>query len=44
MTTTLESITDAFLQIDKDWRFSYINAEVERVLSLKREALIGLTM
>lgn len=44
VTTTLESITDAFLQIDKDWRFSYINAEVERVLSLKREALIGLTM
>lgn len=38
--TTLESITDAFFTLDRDWRFSYINAEAERVLERDRDALL----
>jgi PAS domain S-box-containing protein len=38
---TLESITDAFYSLDKDWRFSYINSEAERLLGRSRGDLIG---
>lgn len=38
---TLESITDAFYSLDKDWRFSYINSEAERLLERSRGDLIG---
>lgn len=38
---TLESITDAFYSLDKDWRFSYINSEAERLLERSRDDLIG---
>jgi PAS domain S-box-containing protein len=37
----LESITDAFCSIDHEWRFTYINREFERVLSVQRENLLG---
>ncbi len=37
----LESITDAFVVFDRDWRFSYINAEAERLLGLPRDQLLG---
>ena len=40
-TTILESITDAFFALDRDWRFTYLNAEAERVLQRPRTALIG---
>ena len=28
--TILESITDGFIAVNKDWRFTYMNAEAER--------------
>ena len=28
----LESITDAFLAVDRDWRVTYVNRESERIL------------
>lgn len=31
-TTILESIADAFIAVDRDWRFTYVNGEAERVL------------
>ena len=37
----LESITDAFFALDRQWRFTYVNREAERLLRKKREELLG---
>lgn len=37
----LESITDGFYALDRDWRFTYINAQAERYFSCSRQALLG---
>lgn len=37
----LESITDAFFAIDRDWRFTYLNAQAERLLQRTHEDLLG---
>jgi PAS domain S-box-containing protein len=37
----LESITDGFLTLDADWRFTYVNAEAERMNGIRREDQIG---
>lgn len=37
----LESITDGFLALDSNWRFTYINAEAERLNGIKRQELLG---
>ena len=39
--TILESITDGFLALDRDWRFTYVNAEAERLTGLSRRDVIG---
>jgi len=39
----LESITDAFVAYDRDWRFTYVNAEAERILHVLRDDLLGKT-
>lgn len=41
VTQILESITDAFYALDRQWRFTYLNAEAERLLQRSREDLIG---
>ncbi|MEI7771735.1 MAG: response regulator, partial [Chloroflexales bacterium] len=41
VTRILESITDAFFTVDREWRFTYVNSEAERLLGQRREALIG---
>ena len=38
---TLESITDGFFTVDRDWRFTYINREAERLWGRKREETLG---
>ena len=38
---TLESITDAFLTVDTEWRFSFLNSEAERLLHRSRADLLG---
>jgi diguanylate cyclase (GGDEF)-like protein/PAS domain S-box-containing protein len=38
---TLESMAEAFYTLDRDWRFTYLNHEAERVLQHPREALLG---
>jgi serine phosphatase RsbU (regulator of sigma subunit)/PAS domain-containing protein len=37
----LEAMNAAFFALDLDWRFSYVNAEAERVLASTREELLG---
>jgi PAS domain S-box-containing protein len=37
----LEAMNAAFFSLDRDWRFSYVNAEAERVLGRTREELLG---
>jgi len=37
----LESITDAFMALDSDWRFTYVNDQSARVMGRKREDLLG---
>ena len=41
LTTTLESMTDAFLTLDRDWRFVYLNAETGRLLQRSWQSLHG---
>ncbi len=37
----LESITDAFYAVDKDWNFTYVNAQAARLLQRSAAELIG---
>ena len=37
----LESMSAAFYSLDTDWRFTYVNAEAERLLGRPREELLG---
>ena len=37
----LESMSAAFYALDRSWRFTYVNAEAERLLGRPREELLG---
>jgi PAS domain S-box-containing protein len=39
--TILESVTDAFYAVDREWRFTYLNHEAERLLGRTRGDLVG---
>jgi PAS domain-containing protein len=39
--TLLERVPDALFSLDRDWRFSYLNAAAERLLGSPREELLG---
>ena len=39
--TTLESITDGFYTLDRDWCFTYLNQEAARLLQQPRTQLLG---
>jgi len=41
LSATLESITDAFYTLDREWRFTYLNAEAERLFKRSRVQLLG---
>jgi diguanylate cyclase (GGDEF)-like protein/PAS domain S-box-containing protein len=41
LSATLESITDAFYTLDRDWRFTYLNREAERLFKRPRAQLLG---
>lgn len=41
LTANLENMTDAFYALDHEWRYTYLNAEGERLLQRSREDLIG---
>ena len=37
----LESITDGFIALDTEWRFTYVNAAAERINGMARAELLG---
>jgi len=39
--TILESITDAFFAVNRDWRFNYVNPQAEHMLDRKPGDLLG---
>ena len=39
----LESISDSFMSVDDQWRFTFVNAEAERTLAIPRAELLGQT-
>ena len=41
LATTLESITDGFCLIDKDWKVTFLNGQAERMLQRRRTDLLG---
>jgi PAS domain S-box-containing protein len=41
LTNTLESITDAFFAVDREWRLTYLNRQAECMLQRTREDLLG---
>lgn len=41
LTMTLESLTDGFFTLDRDWRFTYVNPPGERMLGRSRHDLIA---
>jgi PAS domain S-box-containing protein len=41
LTATLESITDGFHILDRDWRITYMNQEAERLVGYSRDELLG---
>ena len=38
---TLESMTDAFISVDEQWRFTFVNPEGEKLLGRERDTLVG---
>lgn len=41
LTTTLQSITEGFFLLDRDWKFSFVNDRAEALLDSGREELLG---
>ena len=41
LNTIMESLTEAFFTMDKDWNFTYVNPELERLFGTEREELLG---
>jgi serine phosphatase RsbU (regulator of sigma subunit)/PAS domain-containing protein len=41
VTRVLEAMPAGFYSLDREWRFSYVNAEAERLLGRSREDLLG---
>ncbi len=41
LTSALENISDGFLTMDRQWRFTYVNAAAEQVLERRRGELLG---
>jgi PAS domain S-box-containing protein len=37
----LESLAEAFVAVDSDWRFTYINTKAEQIYRMQREVLLG---
>ena len=41
LNTIFESITDALFVLDRDWHLTFLNREVERILQLNRQQVLG---
>ena len=42
--TILESISDGFITLDRDWRYTYVNAAAAKMLGKRSEELLGMSM
>ena len=42
--TILESITDAFFALDREWRFTYLNPQGQQVLDLTPDQVLGMSI
>jgi len=43
-TEILESVTEGFFGVDREWRFTYVNREAEKILGRSRDDLVGKVM
>lgn len=41
ITSILESITDCFYSLDRDWRYSHINPQAEKFFGVSRQNMLG---
>jgi len=41
MTDILEKTSDGFFAVDRDWKFTFVNPQAEKLLARRREDLIG---
>ncbi|WP_017732082.1 PAS domain-containing sensor histidine kinase [Nafulsella turpanensis] len=41
LNAVLESVTDSFFTLDRNWRFTYMNSEFERLVGVERKELLG---
>jgi PAS domain S-box-containing protein len=41
VTNILERISDAFVALDTEWRYTYVNAKAAHIFGRKREDLVG---
>lgn len=41
VTQLLESMSDGFYALDREWRFTYVNRRAERIWGISREQLLG---
>lgn len=41
---TLEGVTDALFTLDRDWCFTYVNAQAEKLFCSRREELLGFSI
>jgi diguanylate cyclase (GGDEF)-like protein/PAS domain S-box-containing protein len=44
LTAALESITDAVVMLDREWRFTFINGTAERLLHCPRDEVMGMNI
>lgn len=44
VTATLESITDGFVTIDRDWRYRFVNVEAAQLLQRSQSQLLGTSL
>ncbi len=42
--STLESITDGFVAVDRHWRFNYVNESAARIFHIPRDQVMGRTL
>ncbi len=44
VTRILESITDGFITLDTEWRYTYVNEQAQRMIDSSRDELLGKTV
>lgn len=37
----LETVSDEFMALDREWRYTYVNPAAERIMGLERDDMVG---